>query len=464
MFGGGICRIGMNVTTSNASNIFLEAWLPIEWNGRFLSTGNGGLAGCIQYQDIAYANSYQFAAVGANNGHNGTSGRPFLDSPEIVEDFAYRSVHTGVVVGKRITEHFYASSINHSYYLGCSTGGRQGMKSAQVFPEDFDGIVAGAPAFDFNHLIDWSGWLSSVAGYDNTSDTFITRPLWTVINDEIIRQCDKIDGAEDSIVEDPDLCQPKLETLLCDPSATKTSSCLNSAQYIRAVKALGPLYNASGTLIYPRMQPGGHLAAFDFMLSGKSFGFTTDWYRYVVYNNASWDPTTLDQEDFTYLDSIDPYNISTWNGDLSPFASRGGKILTYHGLQDFLISSDNSARYYSHLASTMGLPPDSIDEFYRYFRISGMGHCGQGPGASDIGQAYLSRPAGVSNRNNNVLEAIVAWVERGEAPEYLEGIKWVDDNASGGEAFRRRHCRYPRRNVYNGGGDGTDEDGWKCVL
>ena len=107
----------MNVTTSNASHIILEAWLPSSWSGRFLSTGNGGLAGCIQYGDIAYANSYGFAAVGANNGHNGTGGRPFFNAPEVVEDFAYRSVHTGVVVGKELTQAFYAGNITKSYYL-----------------------------------------------------------------------------------------------------------------------------------------------------------------------------------------------------------------------------------------------------------------------------------------------------------------------------------------------------------
>lgn len=453
----------MNVTTSNASNIILEAWLPSTWSGRFLSTGNGGLAGCIQYGDIAYAASNGFAAVGANNGHNGTSGKPFYNSPEVVEDFAYRSVHTGVVVGKQLTQAFYQKSIKKSYYLGCSTGGRQGMKSAQKFPEDFDGIVASAPAFDFNHLTDWSGWLSSVAGFDNTSSTFIPQSLWTVINNEVLRQCDSLDGATDGIIEDPDLCKPILETLICSPNATNTSTCLNSAQYARAVKLFGPLYNSSGTLIYPRLQPGGHAGAYPLLFTGQPFIYTQDWFRYAIYNNATWDGRTLSQADYTYADQLDLYNISTWNGDLSPFAARGAKLITYHGLQDNLISSENSARYYSHLSQTMSLPPAAIDDFYRYFRISGMAHCSGGPGAYDVGHYYVGRPAGVSNPQNNVLQAIVAWVENGTAPEYLEGIKWKNNTASLGEAFRRRHCRYPRRNVYTGTGNGTDEDGWNCV-
>lgn len=460
----------MNVTTSNASNIILEAWLPSPdtWNGRFLSTGNGGLAGCIQYGDVAYGTSYKFATVGANNGHNGTRGTPFLNAPEVVEDFAYRSVHTGVVVGKQLTEQFYSSPINKSYYLGCSTGGRQGMKSAQNFPEDFDGIVAGAPAFDFLHLMDWSGWLSSIAGYDNTSASFIPASLWRTINAEVVRQCDPLDGATDGIIEDPDTCVPKLETLLCAPGTSNTSACLNSGQYDRAIKTFTPLYNASGELIYPRLQPGAHAAAIPFYFLGQPFAYTSDWYKYVTYSDPNWDARTLGQEDFTYLDSLDVpvlYNISTWNGNLAPFSSRGGKIITYHGMQDPLITSDNSGRYYSHLSSTMALPPDQIDAFYRYFRVGGMGHCSGGPGAWDIGQRYTGRAAGTSNPQNNVLEAIVAWVEQGMAPDYMEGFKWINDTVSRGKSFARRHCRYPRRNVYVGSqADGSDEDGWECVL
>lgn len=152
-----LCRVAMFVKTSDISNITLEAWLPSNWTGRFLSTGNGGLSGCIQYEDIAYGTQLGFATVGANNGHNGTSGEPFYKNTEVVADFVYRSVHTGVVVGKAITEKFYGKKWSKSYYLGCSTGGRQGMKEVQDFPDDFDGVVAGAPAVAFNNLSSWSG-------------------------------------------------------------------------------------------------------------------------------------------------------------------------------------------------------------------------------------------------------------------------------------------------------------------
>jgi len=151
-----LCRVAMLVKTSKISNITLEAWLPTDWTGRFLSTGDGGLSGCIQYEDIAYGTSFGFATVGANNGHNGTSGEAFYMKSQVVADFAYRSVHTGVVVGKEIVKAYYQKDYTKSYYLGCSTGGRQGFKEAQDFPNDFDGIVAGAPALAFNNLSSWS--------------------------------------------------------------------------------------------------------------------------------------------------------------------------------------------------------------------------------------------------------------------------------------------------------------------
>jgi feruloyl esterase len=127
-----LCRLALHVETSNASGMVLEAWLPQNWTGRFLSTGNGGLSGCVQYFDLAYTAALGFASVGTNNGHNGTSGKAFLNASGVIEDFAYRAAHTGVVLGKQITQIFYEQNYTNSYFLGCSNGGRQGMRSAQM--------------------------------------------------------------------------------------------------------------------------------------------------------------------------------------------------------------------------------------------------------------------------------------------------------------------------------------------
>ncbi|KAJ0417825.1 putative feruloyl esterase B-2 [Aspergillus carlsbadensis] len=454
------CRIAMAVATSNSSEITLEAWFPREYNGRFLSTGNGGLSGCIQYYDLDYTAGFGFATVGANNGHNGTSGLPFYQAPEVVEDFAYRSVHTGVVVGKQLTNLFYKEGFNKSYYLGCSTGGRQGFKEIQKYPHDFDGVLAGAPAFNFINLLSWSAHFYPITGPVG-SETYLSPDEWSVAHDEILRQCDGLDGAEDGIIEDTDLCHPDLSTILCQTdSPANEDNCLTAAQVNTVHEVLSPLRSSNGTVLYPRMQPGSENYAAYIMYSGAPFPYSQDWYRYVVYNNPAWNATKWTVKDAELALRQNPYNIQTWDADLTPFRRAGGKVLTYHGLQDQLISSDNSKLYYHRVLETMKLKPSELDEFYRFFTISGMAHCAGGDGASNIGSR--AETASRTDPEDNVLMAMVRWVEEGIPPETVRGAKFTDEAGSSVEYYRK-HCRYPRRNVYKGPGNYTDENAWECV-
>jgi len=205
------------------------------------------------------------------------------------------------------------------------------------------------------------------------------------------------------------------------------------------------------------MQPGSELLASYIIYNGVPFIYTADWFRYAIYNDPSWDPTTQTVQDAANAASINPFNIETWEGDLSPFAKRGGKLLTYHGLEDGLISSDNSARYYNHVSSTMSLPSSDLDDFYRYFRISSLGHCSGGNGAVNFGQLSAS-VSGYEERNNVVLQ-MVAWVEDGRAPESVLGAKIVNGEVVG----ERKHCKYPKRNVYRGPGGYDDVSAWECI-
>lgn len=455
------CRVALYVATSDRSGISMEAWLPRDWSGRFLSTGNGGLNGCLSYDDMAYTAELGFATVGANNGHNGTSGHPFLNNPEVVTDFAWRSVHTNVVVGKQISAAFYGREHTKSYYLGCSTGGRQGFKAAQSFPEDFDGIVAGAPAFDFNNLTSWSGHFYPLIGPAG-SPTYLTPAQWTAVHADIMTQCDGLDGHVDGILEDPSLCQYRPEALICPPgSPANASTCLTGAQAGTVRAVFSDLHGADGALVYPRMQPGSELlGAPSIYYSGRPFPYSVDWFRYAIYGDPDWDPASLGPADYARADAVNPADIRTWSGDLSAARARGAKILHWHGLQDQIIPSSNSPRYYDHVARTMGLPSAELDGFYRFFRISGQGHCAGGPGAGSIGQGRGYDAGGGADPDQNVLLAVVRWVEEGKAPESILGTAFVN----GTVAFRRRHCKYPLRNMYTGSGDPNDPDSWKCVI
>ncbi|KAI7970325.1 hypothetical protein EIK77_000539 [Talaromyces pinophilus] len=400
-----------------------------------------------------------FATVGTNNGHNGTSGKPFYRHPEVVEDFAYRSVHIGVVVGKKLTKQFYDEGFNKSYFLGCSTGGRQGFKSVQKYPNDFDGVVAGAPAVNFVNMLSWSAHFYTITGPPN-SDTYLSLAEWKIAHKEILRQCDGLDGANDGIIEDPDLCQPFLQTLICEPYASNRTSCLTGTQVHSVQQVLSPLYGVNGTLLFPRMQPGSELRAAPIKYNGSPFKYSSEWYKYVVYNNPSWNASNWSVKDAAVALAQNPYNIQTFEGDLSPFQKTGGKVIHYHGLQDERISSDDSKLFYSHVAETMNLPPSKLDEFYRFFPISGMAHCEGGDGAFGIGQS--SQGYAGKDPKDNVLMAMVKWVEQGIAPETVRGAKFSDGVGSKVE-YRRKHCRWPRRNVFKGPGNYTNEDGWHCV-
>lgn len=263
--------------------------------GRFLSIGNGGLGGCIQYADLAYTTSYGFASVGANNGHNGTSGEAFYNNDDIVADFAYRSVHTGVVIGKEMTESYYGEAHKKSYYLGCSTGGRQGFKEAQDFPGDFDGIVAGAPALAFNNLSTWSGRGLYVTG-PPSAPTFLTPEHWALVHEDVLAQCDELDGVTDGIIEDNDICAYRPENLQCSGSGNKTgnsTSCLTAPQVLTVRELFTDFYGLNGSIIYSRMNYGSELSDSYIYYNGQPFPYTQDWYRYAIYNDPTWSAASL---------------------------------------------------------------------------------------------------------------------------------------------------------------------------
>lgn len=376
----------------------------------------------------------------------------------MLEDFAYRSIHTGAVVGKQVTDLFYDKGYNGSYYIGCSTGGREGYKSAQAFPDDFDGILAGAPAINFVSLSSWGAYAYYVTGTQNSS-TFVTSAQWAAVHQEILRQCDTIDGAEDGILEDPDLCHPVIETLICNKTSPANSTCLTGTQAKTVTTLLTDFYGPDGTLYYPRLNPGAEVVASFVYFAGTMFDYSLDWNRYVVWNDSDWDPSTWTPEDAQMALLQNPFNIQTFDGDISAFKNRGGKLLSYHGTADPIISSDDTKLYYRHLADTMDLSPSDIDDFYRFFGISGMGHCAPDNGAAYIGQSTSTYLPG--QPENNLLLKLVDWVETGFAPEYVRGAKVADDGET--VEYYRKHCRYPRRNVFVGPGEPSDEEAWQCV-
>ncbi|KAJ7770430.1 tannase and feruloyl esterase [Mycena metata] len=437
-----LCRVQFFTNTTDTSSVRAEAWLPDEWYGRFLATGNGGLGGCIDYGSLDYGTSLHFATVGSNNGHEGNDGIVFLNQPEVVNDFAFRAIHVETVIGKQITEAYYGRPHDKAYYLGCSTGGRQGTQAALKYPNDFDGILAGAPATDFNHLLHWAAMLGRAIGAPNPSSSpaFIPPAMWKVISAEILQQCDGVDGVLDGIISEPDLCVFRPERLLCTSGRT-LDSCLTPPQVAALHKIYSPVHGRHGDLVYPRFDPGaeGDPLALDLFSGQLSFTFQ-DWLRYAVLNDTEFDFSNYGFDELELMDAINPGGIATWNGNFSAFRDRGGKFLTYHGRSDPLIPSGNSKRMYNLLAYTLRAPASALDAFYRLFLIPGMGHCIGGPGATRFGQ--VSHANALNASSHNILLALVDWVEGGVAPDTIIGT--AQDGAT------RAHCRYPQESVWNG--------------
>lgn len=200
------------------------------------------------------------------------------------------------------------------------------------------------------------------------------------------------------------------------------------------------------------------------MYNGQPFPLSTDWWRYVVYSDPTWDPSTWTVKDAEPSIKQNPYNIATWNADLSTLRDAGTKLLTYHGLQDDLISSDNSKLYYHRILGTMDLEPSQLDEFYRFFPISGMTHCRWGDGANGI-ENMPDTYSGSDEPEDNVLMAMVQWVEEGIPPETVRGAKFANAKGAVGSAveYHRKHCRYPLKNMFKGPGNYTDENAWECI-
>ena len=465
-----LCQVTLNIKTSGTAETYAEVWLPngnaTEWNGRSMNTDNGGLNGCIHYVDMTYVTGLGFAAIGDNAGHNGSSfdGTWTMNNNEAIIDWSYRARHAAVEIGKETIDQFYGKPADKSYYIGCSAGGAQGVQSAEKYPEDFDGIISGAAANDFNHLQGWSAHFLTLTGAVGT-ETFLTAADWTTVQTYVLEQCDEaIDGVADGILEDPTQCKFD-ETKIPVCSDSVTSSCLTSKQVETVKKVFEPLFDANGALIYPALFPGSQVDAFKLgLLSGTPQGIARDWFRGAVYNSSSFDIATIDAEDIALAQSQDALhgNPSAFSAKLAGFRDAGKKLLMYHGMADPMTSGANAQRYYLKAAKELGASNDELDNFFRLFRISGMAHCGVG-GISGAGAWQFGQNGAASSASNNIVSNLVDWVENNKAPDTLRGTKFWYDTPSYGVMFERDHCRFPYRTTFKGGDlDSTKPENWTC--
>ena len=338
-----MCRVTGIIITSQASSVDFEIWLPDVWYGRFLVSGNGGLGGCkpsyfstylispltfsvtlgVDYANLDYGSYMHFATIGTNNGHDGLADPSAFLMPamtETVTDFSHRAVHVAAQVGKKVTSAYYGTDPHHSYYNGCSAGGRQGISVAYRHPEDFDGVIAGAPGVDWNGVVGAPAvWASHVAF---KTPSYIPASVWNeTVSPEILKQCDGLDGRVDEIIADPDACHWDPTTLLCtDRDANTPSKCLIQPQVDGLKEFYKPTLNSDKAVIFPRFDPGAEADMF------YSFGMNGTLPELTEVRDVIYHPS-LPQSDVPHL-RVDGIDLVQVRGLRQPRATLGlGRLL-----------------------------------------------------------------------------------------------------------------------------------------
>jgi len=423
------CRISAVLSPVEDSNIQIEVWMPTQnWNNKLVAVGNGGLAGRISHNALAGAIAEGFAAVSTDTGHEGNSPEFLLDSV-LLTDFAYRAIHEMTIAAKSLVTDYYSITPRFTYFNGCSTGGRQALTAAQRYPNDFDGIVAGAPANSTIRMTMQQLWNSRIVndtpGLDLTADDF------AALNSHVLESCDGLDGLEDGLIENPAIC-------MADPSSIEGLSVLE-------VDALRKIYQGAvnpgtGEVIYPGFAKGSELA-WTAMVNREPFGYSNDMQAFVVNQDTEWDFMGLDySRDLSVLDErVNALGMQAIDPDISEFINHGGKLLLYHGWSDPLISPFNTINYFNAVGATVG---SNSEEAVRLFMMSGVNHCAGGPGFDTWSK----------------LQAIDEWRESSEAPNRIDAAH-IDGGVVQGT---RPLCAYPQVAVYTGSGSTNDAASFQC--
>ena len=433
------CRVAAMLTPSSDSDIKVELWLPSTgWNGKFQAVGNGGWAGTIPYAAIGAALSAGYAAAGTDTGHTGNTADFALGHPEKVIDLGYRSIHEMTVQSKVILNTFYGSPAKLSYYNGCSQGGRQGLAEAQRYPEDFNGIIAGASAIDQMRMHGARTALNLEV--NKNPDSVIPRTKYAMINAAVLDACDMLDGVKDGVIENPGKCKFDYAKLTC--KAGDAADCLTKGQVESAKAMTSPIKDSkTGKTLF-----AGHL------MIGSELGWATlggpqplnlsvSGLQNVVFQDRNWTPVKMDvATDVERSAQSDGGALATRDPNLKPFFDRGGKLLMYHGWSDPQVTPLNSVLYYEDVVKTVG--KSEASNSMRLFMIPGVNHCSGGPGTDTFDK----------------VKVMEEWVEQGKAPSRI-----VASHATAGKVDKTRPlCAYDQTAKYNGSGDTNDAANFTC--
>jgi len=459
------CRVSGVIRPSSDSNIQFEVWLPATgWNGKFQGIGNGGYAGVISFGGLADAVAHGYATASTDTGHQagGTDAGWALGHKEKGMGFGHRAIHETAVTAKAVIRAFYGEAPKRSYFSSCSNGGRQALMEAQRYPEDYDGIIAGAPANYWTHLL--SAAVADMGATQLADGNYIPPAKLPAIQAAVLAACDALDGVKDGVIENPAQCHFDPASLIC--KGAESDSCLTTAQAAALKKIYDGPRNSSGKSVFRGYSPGGEAepGGWGPWITGDApekslmFAFGTQFFKNIVYNDSNWDYRTFDaNRDVQTADEKTANLLNSTDPNLKPFQSRGGKLIIYHGWSDAAIPALNAIDYYQSVVSKMGAK-DSAG-FVRLFMVPGMQHCGGGSGPNNFGQGTVAH----TDPLHDIDAALERWVEDGAAPEQIIATKYKDDqNVSSGVVRTRPLCPYPLVARWKGTGSTDDAANFVC--
>ena len=452
------CNVSISYTHPGQNDLInVRIWLPSnDWNGRFMGVGGGGYStGPTSDSPLANGLSLGYSVATTDGGHelvSPTAATWALNSPGnvntyLLQDFASVALKDMAVIGKAVTESFYQKAPAYSYWNGCSTGGRQGLMMAQRYPDEYDGILAGAPAINWASFIVAEYWPQLIM---NLMKSYPSACELNAITAAAVAACDALDGVADGIISRPDLCYFEPGSLTGQSfDCEGVLSTFSNAGTTLAQAAWTGARSTNNSFLWYGLSYGANLTTglavttcTNGTCTGRPFSISSDWISLFVQKNASFDPTTLTRS--TYNDVFHASKqqftsiIDTADPDLSSFRDAGGKVITWHGLSDNVIFPEGTADYFKRVKA---MDPD-VESYYRHFRAPGVEHCRSGLGPYP----------------KTAFESLVQWVEKGIAPEVLAG----ESLPLNGSVIQRNLCMYPQDLFYTGG-DPNVASSFRCL-
>jgi feruloyl esterase len=427
----------MEIKGTIGGHIRFELLLPDSWNGRFVMGGGGGFVGTVQNAARDTVNK-GYATAGTDTGHQSEPGYLAtwaLDNIEAKVNFGYLAVHRTAEVAKALIRAYYGKDSEHSYFVGCSRGGGQAMMESQRFPSDFEGIVAGAPAFN------WTGIGASMVAIAKALYPDPTRLDTNVLSkatlqklaDAIIAQCDEQDGLKDGVIQDPASAHFDLSKVegLTEEQRKALETIFRGARDIKGANYPGfsPVAECSPDQWVAWITgPASPLLLKDHM-PDLTFAFGTQMFKYLIFNDPNWNYATYDFANYEQDGRLAASYLNATNPDLSGLKARKGKLIIWHGWADTALPAQGTIDYYRQVLARDAQASD----YCRLFMVPGCLHCGGGPGAAEV----------------DWLAVMVDWVEKGKAPDQLIAGK----HEGGKLAFTRPLYPYPGVAAFRGTGD-----------